>query len=289
MTAELDLGWLTVADYADSHPGMSAEEIAHALTRRATRAQLLAWAVEDVRSTVEHHRRIQSRAAEERAEVPEPALARPSEAEPLRRQEASASAARRAKFERLLADPAQEQHGSSGWRERETLVEWERQDFRDWAGDRFAAWHEQARALAAEHGERDRFDSAWHPSGRLGYLIERWTEERAAQVRLETTRELLATVFALGDGTETTWGAATVAQHEQRVTMLAKNASGVIGTASRHKAAIRMITDAGVTCLADLATRTQPARGLDQGHEQLPRPPRVQLLGECTHAGPAAP
>jgi hypothetical protein len=71
-------------------------------------------------------------------------------------------------------------------------------------------------------------------------------EENAAHVRLETTRELLETSFALGDGAETTWGEATVDQHQQRIDLLVKGASGTIETASRHAAAINMIQAAGV-------------------------------------------
>jgi hypothetical protein len=59
--------------------------------------------------------------------------------------------------------------------------------------------------------------------------------------------------FALGDGTMTTWGKATVADHRQRIEMLAKNAAGVVETAARHEAAVAMISEADVTCLDELA------------------------------------
>ena len=137
-----------------------------------------------------------------------------------------------------------------------------REGFRQWAGDRFEEWYQRGHEAAATRGDREVafFESDWYDGGVRAY----WEDRRIGQTReliktveretrLETTRELLATMFALGDGTETTWGQATVSEHEQRITMLAKNAAGVIETAARHQAAIRMITTAGVACLNELA------------------------------------
>jgi len=71
-------------------------------------------------------------------------------------------------------------------------------------------------------------------------------------IRLEVTAELLATTFALGDGSRVTWGDATVEQHTQRVEMLLASAGGTIETAGRHSAAIQMIEAHGATCLRGL-------------------------------------
>jgi len=65
-------------------------------------------------------------------------------------------------------------------------------------------------------------------------------------VRLEVTRELLETQFALGDGQVVTWGEATIEQHQQRADLLEKMAIGTAETSARHLAAIRMLSDAGV-------------------------------------------
>lgn len=262
------LDYSSIADYAKNHPDMDGEAIGRALTRGATRAQLLAYAIEDVCAIVESVRRHWAREAEDRA-----AQERTPEAEPEQPRHLSPEslawakqhnererASRRERCEQMLADPAQRHAGKL--RYGRSFHDGERAEFRQWAGERFAAWYDQARALAAEHDGVDGrdFDAMWHPGGYYAYWSEHtWRRaqeaiaEWAAQIRLETTRELLGTLFALGDGTSVTWGQATIGEHEQRIAMLAKNATGVIETAARHQAAIRMIKDAGVDCLADLA------------------------------------
>jgi hypothetical protein len=77
-------------------------------------------------------------------------------------------------------------------------------------------------------------------------------EEFAQKVRLEVTTELLASTFALGDGTDVTWGEATVEQHRQRIDLLARMAEGTIETAARHQAAIDLIEENGVARLAEV-------------------------------------
>lgn len=58
--------------------------------------------------------------------------------------------------------------------------------------------------------------------------------------------------FALGDGTEVTWGDATVDQHLARIAMLERQVAGVSQTIERHRYAVDAIRKAGVSCLADL-------------------------------------
>ena len=65
---------------------------------------------------------------------------------------------------------------------------------------------------------------------------------------------LLITPFKLGDGSpETTWGAATIEQHRQRIALLDLQIQGLVTTRDRHATAIEMIEAAGVKCLNDLA------------------------------------
>jgi len=45
--------------------------------------------------------------------------------------------------------------------------------------------------------------------------------KRKAELRI--TKKLLASKFSLGDGTEVTWGEATIAQHEQGIKLLWQN------------------------------------------------------------------
>jgi hypothetical protein len=77
-------------------------------------------------------------------------------------------------------------------------------------------------------------------------------DTHAKRVRLETTAELLGTIFALGDGRRVTWGSATVADHQQRLDMLLQNATGIAETAALHRKAITMLTAAGAACLSQL-------------------------------------
>jgi hypothetical protein len=235
------LGHAHIARYAKDHPELDGEAIGQALTADATEDQLRAWAVTEVRETVERLRRAWAREAEDRAA----------------KQARTAADADPSEFEALLEDPA----AFYGTRSFYGTIQ-RRAQFRQWAGDRFGEWYQRARQAAfdarGQQGAED-FESDWHERGIRDYWRQRNAERMEdairlaeATTRLEVTAELLGTGFALGDGTETTWGAATVAQHEQRIGMLAQHAAGVVETAARHQAAIGMIKDAGVDCLADL-------------------------------------
>jgi hypothetical protein len=95
--------------------------------------------------------------------------------------------------------------------------------------------------------ERDKYRE-----GRKADSLRALLSEYKAMVRLELTEELLASPFALGDGTSVTWGEATKEQHEIRIALLTKSAVGTLETAARHGAAIRMIEEKSATCLADI-------------------------------------
>lgn len=73
--------------------------------------------------------------------------------------------------------------------------------------------------------------------GRMRQIVDDYKND----IRMEWTRELLDTSFALGDGTTVTWGDATPQQHQARIDMLAKIADGTLQTAARHQAAIEAI------------------------------------------------
>jgi hypothetical protein len=64
--------------------------------------------------------------------------------------------------------------------------------------------------------------------------------------------ELLETEFFLPDGQRRTWGTATIQDHEARYKMLIEYASANIEAASRHAAAMNMISSANVTCLNEV-------------------------------------
>lgn len=77
-------------------------------------------------------------------------------------------------------------------------------------------------------------------------------EEFRSQVRLELTTELLGTVIALGDGRKTTWGAASVDDHRQRMELLTDQAMGTFETVVLHEKAIEMIEGSSAACLNDV-------------------------------------
>jgi hypothetical protein len=71
------------------------------------------------------------------------------------------------------------------------------------------------------------------------------------QVRLELTQELLGSTFQLGDGRRTTWGAATVEDHQQRIALLLRGVEGSLATAALHEQAIEMLRESGAHCLSE--------------------------------------
>lgn len=75
------------------------------------------------------------------------------------------------------------------------------------------------------------------------------TEQESAP---EARAQLLASTFALYDGTRVTWGEATVDQHAQRIARLDRLRQGTTNTIDRHKRALALITAANATCLNDL-------------------------------------
>lgn len=112
---------------------------------------------------------------------------------------------------------------------------------------------------AAEEAGIAEFGIGGYFSLKLKKLRDRYAAEVRAEARLELTNELLAAPFALGDGREVTWGAATVEDHTQRIELLYRNAGGNIATAKRHEAAVRMIIEASARSLAEVAAATDTA------------------------------
>ena len=65
-------------------------------------------------------------------------------------------------------------------------------------------------------------------------------------------RRLFKTPFAIGDGSRVNWLDATVEQHEERIARLAEMRNGLDRTIAQHVEAVRLIKEAGVSCLAEL-------------------------------------
>lgn len=76
-------------------------------------------------------------------------------------------------------------------------------------------------------------------------------DEYRATLHIEWTSELLASGIAMPDGSITTWGEATIAQHEARLEMLATNVHANASTAARHQYAIDAIRATRALSLAE--------------------------------------
>lgn len=177
---------------------------------------------------------------------------------------------RHSRFARLLADPGlmyapAAARGTSVWLGRRE----DREAFRSWAGDRFPDWHVRARAVVEAHPNTPGaglFGEDWDPEGPSAYRRREATRRMielvqvtAEETELRVTAELLGSEFALGDGRRVTWGQATVADHEQRVALLTRNATANAEAAARHLAAVEMLRGHGVGTLAELAASDEPA------------------------------
>jgi hypothetical protein len=91
----------------------------------------------------------------------------------------------------------------------------------------------------------------------VGQEIEhvRRFELRATESFLELIRTqpgVLVERFALSDGTNVSWGRATVEQHSEGIQVLWSTVAETINTIERHQAAIDAL-DAGAACLDELA------------------------------------
>lgn len=77
------------------------------------------------------------------------------------------------------------------------------------------------------------------------------TSEIAA-ASLDDFKALYETPFKLGDGTSVTWGAATVEQHEIRLSMLRAIRAGLDRTIARHEEAVAILRSSGAPCLEQI-------------------------------------
>ena len=66
---------------------------------------------------------------------------------------------------------------------------------------------------------------------------------------LKTFLALLSTRFSTGDGEIVTWGDATIAHHQRRISFLENMRGGITETIERHHNAIKIIRDRDVECL----------------------------------------
>lgn len=84
--------------------------------------------------------------------------------------------------------------------------------------------------------------------GVIGKALERYAED----LKIEWTAELLDSTFGLRDGTQVTWGDATVEQHRERRQMFLDNAHANMEGAARHEIALRQLEETGARTLHEL-------------------------------------
>lgn len=115
------------------------------------------------------------------------------------------------------------------------------------AYDWWATETEEGRAYEDER-EKSRQRHLDKLVGKINAIVDDYKD----QLRIEWTAQLLASEIAMPDGTLTTWGAATIEQHEARAAMFEANAVANAEGAARHLKAIDELRAAGVGCLRDL-------------------------------------
>lgn len=103
-----------------------------------------------------------------------------------------------------------------------------------------------------EKRQREREDLEETIFNRKMAMMRDVVEKIRDDLYVEWTEELLNTHFRLPNGQETTWGDATVAQHEARVEMFTKNATHQALGAARHQQAIEDIRRADAQCLNEV-------------------------------------
>jgi len=107
------------------------------------------------------------------------------------------------------------------------------------AAEKTREWHYQADAIDLRLARELRAD--------IGRALDEFTNT----MKMVWTRELLDSEFAVGDGTVTTWGDATLEQHEARMAMHRQNALGAAEGYARHAAAVDEIKRAGTSTLRE--------------------------------------
>lgn len=240
--------------YAAAKAEDDARELAEGIVDAASTEAVRGLAIARVAHLIETLRRTFVRQVEKASEV--------ESFSPLVRADKSRVASDAA-INEALANGLAEKAMAETWIQRGTCGStWDRKQFRKILGDRFEEWYARELADVMANGrqrEVEMFEDDWHPDGIKASMRQRANDrmgkmiyELVQHTRLTVTRELLESRFALGDGTDTTWGEATVQQHEMRVEMLTRNAAGIADTAARHLAAIEMIKESDASCLADL-------------------------------------
>lgn len=153
---------------------------------------------------------------------------------------------------RLKANRPAHHAQREGWAAHNTFSDWFLEHFSELGWLDFPTWVKAAADATGRPRHVLLTDFHLHYQA-FASVLDSEIEERASQMALELTTELLRSEFALGDGVRVKWGDATSAQHEQRYAMLLKNAAANAEGAARHRAAVNMLEKSGASCLAEVA------------------------------------
>lgn len=141
----------------------------------------------------------------------------------------------------------------------ELPASWRTKKFNDFTDQDWKGFHDhaalQSHLREACYGRRREQYQAWKIQEDLNEKVDRLAEEKL----IVWTRDLLSAEFRLADGTLTSWGAATIEQHRERVEMFTKNATASTMGAGRHLQAVQELEASGAPTLNDLAATTVAA------------------------------
>jgi len=143
------------------------------------------------------------------------------------------------------------------WQAQPWLAPRNTRHYRRWAATPEGQQREERRLQEqAAREERDRLarDNPVEYERRYGLAstLNRIVDEVRNEAKLELTAELLGSTFALGNGRVTTWGAASIADHETRLAMLTRQIEGNALTATLHEKAIELIREHEASCLNEV-------------------------------------
>jgi hypothetical protein len=234
---------------ASEHPEEDPNKIAASALRGVSQKVLRGFALAYVADSVGVQRRAEARAAEDRAfreqQRDQHDRERRAQGE-LPTYDEVRQAERLMRSSKRIDDPVLAHLAAI--REEQLRVYHARRDETRQLREREAAYNlEKYGTATPTYGDRSAYSSR-----KLEESIAEWENE----IRLKVTAELLATPFRPGDGTEVTWGSATIQQHQMYCNRLRRQGMGTLETAARHAAAIREIEKSGVSCLNELPLDT---------------------------------
>lgn len=240
-------------EWADRFPSLSAEEVAHKVVQSLTTTEQSSLLTALLVGPIESHRRYRVRQAERNAG--EAASRKAYEEDPRFWHKGSQ------RYKEWAKTTREGRAFHAGFlRDREEQLA-ERQAKREWRESPEGQREIQARTTvkAATEYKRQLYESnpaeydrqyGW---GAFVRSVNQMVSDIRTTARLELTAELLGSQFALGDGSQVSWGDATIDQHRQRIEFLMKHVDGNLQTIRLHEVAASMLRESHASCLNEVA------------------------------------